>query len=69
MATCVRARGRGAGAFSRDGNNALVWSLNMPAAEADALQAPTVAEDEYLAISNNQSNFFLIGEKEELCAI
>ena len=37
---------RGDGVFGRDGDNRVVWSLNMPAAETDATLALAVAENE-----------------------
>ncbi len=42
---------RGDGVFGRDGDNRVVWSLNMPAAEADATLALAVAENEYLTMT------------------
>jgi hypothetical protein len=49
-----------AGVFSRDGDNSLVWSLNMPATEAEATLALAVAEDEYLTMTLQPQPGFLL---------
>jgi hypothetical protein len=43
--------GAGSGIFSRDGDNALVWSVNAPANEQDSTLALAIADNEYLTVS------------------
>lgn len=41
----------GAGVYRKNGDNSIVWSLNMPANESDATLALAIAEEEHLTVT------------------